>query len=96
MEFYQSIWTGTFCYNARTTLYRDGFVEGSRWTTVINSSDITRPTAVQALITGHDAVRTKYVHQVTACCLDIFMHEAFQQRNITDTKIKTLRLNIGH
>lgn len=70
MEFYQSIWTGTFCYNARTTLYRDGLVEGSRWTTVINSSDITRPAAAQALITGHDVVRTKYVHQVTTCCLE--------------------------
>ena len=30
-------------------------------------------------------MRTKYVHQVTAYCLDILMQEAFQQRNIADT-----------
>ena len=32
----------------------------------------------------HDAVRTNYVHQLNACYLDILMHKAFQQRNITD------------
>ena len=32
----------------------------------------------------HDVVRTNYVHQLNACYLDILMHKAFQQRNITD------------
>ena len=59
-------------------------VEGTRWTTVVQNESITRPGVAQALLTGHDVVRTKYVHQVTARCLDILMHEAFQQRNIAD------------
>ena len=59
-------------------------VEGSGWTAVLQNARITRPGVAQALLTSHDAVRTKYVHQVTACCLDILMYEAFQQRNIAD------------
>ena len=68
-------------YNGWTTSYR----EGSGWTTVVKSVGITRPELTQALITDHDDMRSKYVHQVTACCLDILVHEAFEQINITDT-----------
>ena len=53
-------------------------VEGTRWTTVVQNESITRPGVAQALLTGHDVVRTKYVHQVKARCLDILMQEAFQ------------------
>ena len=60
-------------------------VKGSGWTTVVQNAGITRPGVAQALITGHDVVRTKHVNQVTACCLDILVQEAFQKRNITDT-----------
>ena len=60
----------------------EDLVEGSGWTTVVQNAGISR--VEQALITGNDAVRTKYINQVTAFCLDILMHEAFQQRNITD------------
>ena len=53
-------------------------VEGSGWTTVVQNAGITRPEVAQALITGHDVLRTKYFHQVTTCCLDILIHETFQ------------------
>ena len=53
-------------------------VEGTRWTTVVQNESLTRPGVAQALLTGHDVVRTKYVHQVKARCLDILMQEAFQ------------------
>ena len=53
-------------------------VEGTGRTKVVQNAGITRPGVAQALLTGHDVVRTKYVHQVTVCCLDILMHEAFQ------------------
>ena len=61
-------------------------VGGSGWITVVQNAGITRPGAAQALITGHDVVRTKYVYQVTACCLDILMYEGFQQKSITGTR----------
>ena len=77
-------------------------VERSRWTGVLQNTGITRSGVAQALLTVHNFVRIKYVHQIIAFCLGILMHEALQQKNIADTygkdiwKIKTLRLNIGH
>ena len=52
---------------------------------MIQNAGITRPGVAQALLTGHDVARTKYLRQVTACCLDILMHKAFEQRTIADT-----------
>ena len=65
MKFYQISWTGTVFYNVRAISYRDGFPKRIRgpgrrkWKSL----------EAQALITGHDILRTKYVHQVTTCCL---------------------------
>ena len=112
MKFYQSVWTRTFSYHVRITSYRNDLPKHVRrpgrrkW--VDNSSAECRyyqSQSAQPLITGHDVVRTKYVHQVTALIFSCTRHihkEVLQTQASSRTlfpakdrcKIKTLHLNI--
>ena len=50
--------------------------ENSGWTMVQNAGVI-RSGIAQSLLSGHDVVRTKHSHQVTACTLLTFMHKVY-------------------
>ena len=71
-------------HNDWTTLHRDGFHEqlgnilkDSGWTTIVSNAQIARP-VTESLVSGHDVVRTKYIHQVTASTLHQLQNQAYK------------------
>ena len=60
-------------------------LESRGWKTVIMNACVTISGVAQSLLSGHDVARTKYAHQVTACTLDIQMHETYDQHVATET-----------
>ena len=50
-------------------------LKDSGWTTIVSNAQIARPVA-ESLVSGHDVVRTKYIHQVTASTLHQLQHQA--------------------
>ena len=53
-------------------------LEGSGWTVALSNSGITSP-GNDALITGHDVAKTKYMHQVTALALHQLMVSSYDE-----------------
>ena len=50
-------------------------LKDSGWTTIVSNVQIARPVA-ESLVSGHNVVRTKYIHQVTASTLHQLQHQA--------------------
>ena len=50
--------------------------EDNGWTIALSNAKVTS-SGNQSLLTGHDVAQTKYVHQVTTCCLYQLLHAAF-------------------
>ena len=50
-------------------------LKDSGWTTIVSNAQIVGPVA-ESLVSGHDVVRTKYIHQVTASTLHQLQHQA--------------------
>ena len=59
------------------------WLENSGWTTLIQNASVTRSGVAESLLSGHDVVRTKYCHQITACVLNSLMHKAYDQYSAT-------------
>ena len=52
-------------------------LKDSGWTTIVSNAQIARPVA-ESLVSGHDVVRTKYIHQVTASTLHQLQNQAYK------------------
>ena len=52
-------------------------LKDSGWTTIVSNAQIVGPVA-ESLVSGHDVVRTKYIHQVTASNLHQLQNQAYK------------------
>ena len=52
-------------------------LKDSGWTTIITNAHVARSGVAESLVSGHDVVRTKYSHQVTASALYKLQHQAY-------------------
>ena len=52
-------------------------LKDSGWTTIVSNAQIARPVA-ESLVSGHDVVRNKYIHQVTASTLHQLQNQAYK------------------
>ena len=68
------------------------FQESRGWTKVIINAGVARAEVVQSLFSGDDVVRTKYANQVTDCCHDILVNEAYDQYIVLEFKDKKHKL----
>ena len=46
-------------------------LKDSGWKTITSNAQIAQPVVAESLVSGHDVVRTKYVHQLTASSFNI-------------------------
>ena len=52
-------------------------LKDSGWTMIITNAHVARSGVAESLVSGHDVVRTKYSHQVTASALYKLQHQAY-------------------
>ena len=67
-------------------------LEDSGWTVALSNSGITSP-GNDALLTGHDVAKTKYMHQVTALALHQLMVSSYDEH--IESKSSTEPPNFG-
>ena len=58
------------------------FLANSGWTTLIYNASVARSGVANSILAGHNTVRTKYCHQVTACTLNFLLKKAHDQYRI--------------
>ena len=51
-------------------------LKDSGWKTITSNAQIAQPGVSESLVSGHDVVRTKYIHQLTASTLHQLQHQA--------------------
>ena len=63
------------------------FLKDSGWTTLITNVQVAHSGVAESLLSGHDVVRTKYSHQVTASALYKLQHKAYIERQENEARM---------
>ena len=63
-------------------------LKDSGWTTIITNAEVARSGVAESLVFGHDVVRAKCTHQVTASALYKFQNQAHMEREKSAANMK--------